>query len=98
VAYDWLATSKPLVITEPLEKSVLRPPSPLLDELPLLAVADIAEIRARLTTLGLGRPETEPDLRLAELSYYYFGATSDRQSSLRFAAAIDEAYAQVPPG
>jgi hypothetical protein len=98
VAYDWLATGKPLVITEPVEKSVYRPPSPLLDELPLLGVGDVDEIGSRLTKLGLGRPDATPDPRLAELSYYYFGDTSDQQSSRRFAAAIDDAYAQVPPG
>jgi hypothetical protein len=98
VAYDWLATGKPLVITEPVERSVYRPPSPLLDELPLLAVGDIGELGSRLAALGLGRADTDPDPRLAELSYYYFGDTSDQQSSRRFAAAIDEAYAKVPPG
>jgi hypothetical protein len=70
----------------------------LLDELPLLGVSDIAEVGSRLTKLGMGRPEAGPDPRLAELSYYYFGDTSDQQSSRRFAAAIDEAYALVPPG
>jgi hypothetical protein len=97
VAYDWLATGKPLVITEPVETSVYRPPSPLLDELPLLGVSDIGAIGSRLAKLGLGHADTDPDPRLAELSYYYFGDTSDQQSSRRFAAAIDEAYAQVPP-
>ena len=31
VAYDWLATGKPLVITEPENRAAYRPPSPLLD-------------------------------------------------------------------
>ena len=36
VAYDWLATGKPLVITEPENRAAYRPPSPLLDGVPLL--------------------------------------------------------------
>ena len=42
VAYDWLPTAKPLVITEPAA-SAYRPPSPLLDALSLLRASEAGE-------------------------------------------------------
>jgi hypothetical protein len=80
VAYDWLATGKPLVITEPAP-SAYRPPSALLDALPLLP-AD------RAGDLALLLPERSP--RLAALSEHYFGETADRASTRRFEAALEE--------
>lgn len=84
VAYDWLATGKPLVVTEPAP-TAQRPPSPLLDRLVLLAPADAGDVLARLAVV-------EPEL--ADLSRYYFGETTDRASTARFLAAIEQAYAR----
>ena len=47
VAYDWLATGKPLVITEPAA-GAYRPPSRLLDSLPLLPADRAGDIQALL--------------------------------------------------
>ena len=85
VAYDWLATAKPLVITEPA-RTAYRPVSPLLDRLPLLAPHETAGLVGRLRA-------RQSDAEVAELARYYFGETADGASSRRFADAIDAAYA-----
>jgi hypothetical protein len=85
VAYDWLATGKPLVVTEPAHRQTVLPASPLLERLPLLAAADAGEIGVWLARLHESR-ET-----LAELARLYFGDTADRASSRRFEAAITAA-------
>jgi hypothetical protein len=92
VAYDWLATGKPLVITEPVARKAFRPPSPLLDRLPLLRVEDAGRVLSWLHALGLGLEAASSDSRLSELVAYYFGDTANRASSRRFAAAIEHAY------
>lgn len=83
VAYDWLATGKPLVVTEPAP-TALRPVSPLLARLPLLAPAEAGQVLQRLDG---------QDGALTELTHYYFGKTAGRASTARFHAAIEQAYA-----
>jgi hypothetical protein len=84
VAYDWLATGKPLVVTEP-PPGAYRPPSALLDQLPLLP----ADRAGRLTALL-----PEPSAELAGLTRHYFGDTADGASTMRFEAALDEVIAR----
>jgi hypothetical protein len=88
VAYDWLATGKPLVITEPAP-SAYRPPSRLLDTLPLLGAHEVAEVVARIFALQ-GDPVAREQLR--DLAYHYFGGVSAQQSTKRFEDAIERAY------
>jgi hypothetical protein len=88
VAYDWLATGKPLVITEPAP-SAYRPPSRLLDTLPLLGAHEVAEVVARIFALQ-GDPVAREQLR--DLAYHYFGDVSAQQSTKRFEDAIERAY------
>jgi hypothetical protein len=88
VAYDWLATGKPLVITEPAP-SAYRPPSPLLDALPLLGAAEAEGVVARIRSLQ-GDPAAMKQLR--GLTYHYFGDVSAQQSTKRFEDAIERAY------
>jgi hypothetical protein len=95
VAYDWLATAKPLVVTEPAA-TALRPRSPLLERLPLLAPDQAGQVPYMLRGRGLGRPGGAAG-DLAELVGHYFGETADRASSRRFAAAIESAYALPRP-
>ena len=87
VAYDWLATGKPLVITEPENRAAYRPPSPLLERLPLLAADDAGSV--------VDQVRATPDPGWPELTHYYFGEVADRASSRRFAAAIDAALAEA---
>ena len=97
VAYDWLATGKPLVVTEPTTSSAYRPASRLLDELPLLPADEAGSVLDLLRERGLGG-DGGVDPRLAELTYHYFGDVAHGASSRRFAAAVDAASALTGPG
>ena len=88
VAYDWLATGKPLVITEPAP-TAYRPASPLLDTLPLLGVADAGEVLTRVRALQGDSAARE---QLRGLAYHYFGDVSAQQGTKRFEDAIERAY------
>jgi CDP-glycerol:poly(glycerophosphate) glycerophosphotransferase len=88
VAYDWLATGKPMVITEP-SPSAYRPASPLLDALPLLGAAEAGDVVSRIRALQ-GDPAATEQLR--GLAYHYFGDVSAQQSTKRFEDAIERAY------
>jgi hypothetical protein len=88
VAYDWLATGKPLVITEPAP-GAYRPPSPLLDAVQLLGASEAGEVVARIRALQ-GDPAAMEQLR--DLTYHYFGDVSAQQSTKRFEDAIERAY------
>jgi hypothetical protein len=88
VAYDWLATGKPLVITEPAP-GAYRPPSPLLDAVQLLGASEAGEVVARIRALQ-GDPAAMEQLR--GLTYHYFGDVSAQQSTKRFEDAIERAY------
>jgi hypothetical protein len=98
VAYDWLATGKPLAITRPASPSASWPPSVLLDSLPLVAVSEAGQVLSQLRAMGLGDAHPESAARLAELSHYYFGETADGASTRRFEAAIGDALALADPG
>ena len=79
VAYDWLATGKPLVVTEPAS-TARRPASPLLKALTLLP---------RGAARDVGRWLTEaPDL--SSLRRQYFGELAGRASTQRFEGAVLE--------
>jgi CDP-Glycerol:Poly(glycerophosphate) glycerophosphotransferase len=88
VAYDWLATGKPLVITEPAP-TAYRPPSALLDPVPLLRAAKASEVVAMIRAL---QSDSDAKDRLRGLAYHYFGDVSAQQSTKRFEDAIERAY------
>jgi hypothetical protein len=88
VAYDWLATGKPLVITEPAP-TAYRPASPLLDTFPLLGVAEAGEVLSRIRAL---QGDSAAGEQLRDLAYHYFGDVSAQQSTKRFEDAIERAY------
>lgn len=93
VAYDWLATGKPLVVTAP-DRNAYRPASPLLDQLELLDVEDAGRVVERLRDAGLGTGSGSP--ALAELRSFYFGDVADRASTRRFQEAVLELAERVP--
>jgi hypothetical protein len=80
------------LITEPVAIKAYRPPSALLDRMPLLKAEDAERVVGWLHALGLGIDQPAKDGRLIELAQYYFGDTAGEASSRRFAAAIDRAY------
>jgi CDP-Glycerol:Poly(glycerophosphate) glycerophosphotransferase len=88
VAYDWLATGKPLVITEPAPIAY-RPPSALLDTVPLLSAAKASEVVSMIRAL---QSNSEAKEQLRGLAYHYFGDVSGQQSTKRFEDAIERAY------
>jgi hypothetical protein len=88
VAYDWLATGKLLVITEPAP-TAYRPPSALLDSVPLLRAAEASEVLAKIHAL---QGDSEAREQLRGLAYHYFGDVSAQQSTKRFEDAIERAY------
>jgi CDP-Glycerol:Poly(glycerophosphate) glycerophosphotransferase len=88
VAYDWLATGKPLVITEPAP-TAYRPPSALLDAVPLLSAAEASEVLSRIRAL---QGDSDAREQLRGLAYHYFGDISAQQSTKRFEDAIEYAY------
>jgi hypothetical protein len=88
VAYDWLATGKPLVITEPAS-SAFRPRSALLDTVPLLGAAESGEVLSKIRVLQGDSVARE---KLRDLAYHYFGDVSAQQSTKRFEDAIERAY------
>jgi CDP-Glycerol:Poly(glycerophosphate) glycerophosphotransferase len=88
VGYDWLATGKPLLITEPAP-GAYRPPSALLDAIPLLSAAEAPEVLAKIRALQ-GDSDARDQLR--GLAYHYFGDVSAQQSTKRFEDAIQRAY------
>lgn len=99
IAYDWLATGKPLLVTQPADVRAFVPRSRLLDEMPSITAGDAPSVADHLSVMaGDG---LSPGLRqtAAELADYYFGTTAEGQSTLRFHAAINEVlvYAQTHP-
>jgi hypothetical protein len=88
VAYDWLATGKPLVITEPAP-TAYRPPSALLDTAPLLGAAEASHVMSRIRAL---QGDSDAREQLRGLAYHYFGDVSAQQSTKRFEDAIEYAY------
>ncbi len=79
VAYDWLATGKPLLVTRPAEPRARLPESGLVRELPLLDAADAG--RAPEIVDAAAR---HPDDVHAALVRHYFGDTTPGASMQRF--------------
>jgi hypothetical protein len=87
VAYDWLATGKPLVVTDPADPLASRPRSALLERLPLLSAGEAADVVGRLR----GADPSDHRARssdLAELAHHYFGDTAHGASTRRFETAV----------
>jgi CDP-Glycerol:Poly(glycerophosphate) glycerophosphotransferase len=83
VAYDWLATGRGLIITQPADKRARPTPSRLLDVAPTLAASDADRAATRLRQL-LGEPEPG----WADLVEYYVGDTSPGASIGSFLEAL----------
>jgi len=90
VAYDWLATGKPLLVTVPDNEHALFPESTFLSEVPTIATSGadaVGDVLALL--LKDSRSATIDDA----LVHHYFGETAHQASTARFHAAVDEAIA-----
>ena len=82
VAYDWLATGKPLLVTRPAEPRAALPESGLVRELTLFDAAD-----AGRTPEIVDAAVAHPDATHAALVSRYFGDTTPGASMERFLAA-----------
>jgi len=94
-AYDWLATTKPMLVTVPANPGALVPDSPLLKQVPRLQPEHAPDVVDHLDAL-LQDPTAYTEF--AGLSAYYFGDTSPGASTRRFRAAIAEALALARGG
>lgn len=84
VAYDWLATAKPLLVTQPAEPRAQLPESGLVRELDLFRAADAARAASVVDAAV-----TQPDESHAALVRRYFGDTTPGASMDRFLDACD---------
>ncbi len=82
VAYDWLATGKPLVVTRPAEPRAELPESGLVRELDLLDAADAVR-GAQIVAAAVAHPDDAH----AALVHRYFGDTTPGASMERFLTA-----------
>jgi hypothetical protein len=82
VAYDWLATGKPLLVTRPAEPRAALPESGLVRELTLFDASD-----ARRAPEIIDAAVAHPDATHAALVARYFGDTTPGASMERFLAA-----------
>ncbi|HEY9290708.1 MAG TPA: CDP-glycerol glycerophosphotransferase family protein [Microlunatus sp.] len=91
VAYDWLTTAKPLIVTEPEELSAVVDPTSFIADLDLVP----SDEASRIVPI-VHRTLTDP-LRLEQLQRwcsYYYGDTSPGASMARFIDAIERMIAE----
>lgn len=84
VAYDWLATAKPLLLTRPAEPAALLPDVGLTTESELFDAAEAARA-AEVVDAALSHPSDAH----AALVLHYFGDTTPGASMARFLDACD---------
>ncbi|MDO9378597.1 MAG: CDP-glycerol glycerophosphotransferase family protein [Nocardioidaceae bacterium] len=92
VAYDWLATGKPLLVTRPADPRAFVPRSPLLDTTPVLDVADASGAADLVASLASDDDDASR-ARRSETAAYYFGDTRRGAGTRRFGDAVVEAVA-----
>lgn len=86
VAYDWLMTAKPLLVTRPFEPEAVMPDEGFMPEMPLLPAEAASDIVHVLVTLLSNEDEKA---RLASWADYYYGNRAPGSSLDRFVAAVD---------
>jgi hypothetical protein len=85
VAYDWLATAKPLLVTRPAEPRAELPESGLVREMDLFSAADAGRAASVVDAAV-----AHPDETHAALVRRYFGDTTPGASMDRFLEACDD--------
>jgi hypothetical protein len=89
VAYDWLVTSKPLIITKPADSNALINDAPIFGSLDLLPVDESSAIAQRIEREK--QQLAQGGSALKDLREYYFGAAQDFDQQLATAlqSALD---------
>ncbi|MEY3662994.1 MAG: hypothetical protein RI919_510 [Actinomycetota bacterium] len=83
VAYDWLVTGKPLIITKPADRRALIDDVALFNTLQPLEVEDVAQLERKLVeATSLAKDSTGP---LSQLRDYYYGTAKDYDTSFESA-------------
>lgn len=91
VAYDWLTTAKPLLVTQPLEPEAVMPHEGFMAETPLLTVGE-AQCAPRIVE-SLIEDQNER-AKLTSWADYYYGDRSPGSSLVRFVTAVDQVIAE----
>lgn len=90
VAYDWLATRKPLVVTRPAGSEANADPRGIAGRLPLLAQAEAGRV-----TAALEEAQTPESIALIDsLATYYFGSGNGPGALQRWHSAVDRVIAE----
>jgi hypothetical protein len=83
VAYDWLVTGKPLIITKPADRRALIDDVALFNTLQPLDVEDVAQLERKLVeATSLAKDSTGP---LSQLRDYYYGKAKNYDTSFESA-------------
>ncbi len=86
VAFDWLATGKPIFITEPVGEEVFLEDEGLIARLPKLDVSEAHNVLALFEQYG----EQGLESKLQSLTEYYFGDVQPGKSMERWIAAASQ--------
>lgn len=86
VAYDWLTTAKPLIMTQPAEEAAVIDPMSFIADMPLITAAEAGKITDLLWAL---MDDPAHVSKIGSWSRYYYGDTSPGSSMQRFLDAVD---------
>jgi hypothetical protein len=86
VAYDWLSTAKPLIVTRPVEDSAVIDPNSFISDLELLPAEHASDIGEAIED-AMTNPQQADQMQ--RWSAYHYGDTSAGASMSRFLAAIE---------
>jgi hypothetical protein len=86
VAYDWLTTAKPLIMTRPAEESAVIDPTTFMADMELVAADDADQI-VSIVQQALTNPYRMEKMR--EWCTYYYGDTTPGASMNRFLSAVE---------
>ncbi|MCW2747527.1 MAG: hypothetical protein JWP10_669 [Nocardioidaceae bacterium] len=86
VAYDWLTTAKPLIVTRPADTTTVLDNEGFTADMPLLDVADVGRIGDLLDLMLRDRATADT---MQAWSQFYYGDTSPGASMRRFVSAIE---------
>ncbi|WP_262778387.1 CDP-glycerol glycerophosphotransferase family protein [Brevibacterium permense] len=87
VAYDWLTTAKPLLVTQPTEPEAVMPTEGFIAKTRLLTASDADRCNQIVSNLLDDAMERE---KLARWADYYYGDRTKGASLSRFASAIEQ--------
>jgi hypothetical protein len=91
VAYDWLTTAKPMVVTLPAEDSAVVDPTTFLADMRLVTAEEAGSI---ITIMRQALTDPAQIAKMREWSAYYYGDTTPGSSMNRFLNAVERMIAE----